>query len=306
MRHVAAIVVLGLPAVVLAQSTPFVGPPFASQCVVHDFAEGVAPPLDACTDDPLCVEYEKRDITATNGGAVDFLAAEPARFAIAIPKCRYWQQDHWRVQLAPGEQTIVQWDGSYWFNKGNATGGARLEDFSIGGQPASPGQVADLIEPLDPDYAAVIRTYGNGDGGGGGSTFELGLSDPTCATPPGGSACYDDVALSRTRAAAEQACDCAGAAHHTTYLRCVAAVADADVAAGRLPTECRGIVVDCARRSVCGKPAGSVVCFRTTAAGATSCRVKARAGACRAPAGGTASIGSGPSCCDPREVEGCS
>src|SRR5438552_4477839 len=105
-------IVLLLPALLAAaprparaQSSPFVGPPFASQCVVHHFEEGEAPPLDACTDDPLCVEYEKRDITGTNGGAINFLAAEPARFAIAIPKCRYWQQDHWRVQLSPGAPT---------------------------------------------------------------------------------------------------------------------------------------------------------------------------------------------------------
>ena len=60
----------------------------------------------------LCVEYEKSDITATNAGAIDFLAAEPARFAIAIPKCRYCQLDHWRVRVSPGAPTIVGWDGA--------------------------------------------------------------------------------------------------------------------------------------------------------------------------------------------------
>src|SRR5919198_365589 len=81
---------------------PFVEPPFTSACgAIHHFGEGVAPPIDGCAFDPLCVEYEKRDITATNGGAIDFLAAEPARFAIAIPKCRYWQQDHWRGPASP-------------------------------------------------------------------------------------------------------------------------------------------------------------------------------------------------------------
>src|SRR5437667_12068390 len=141
MRNAVLVILLAaVPATGAAQSSPFVGPPLASQGVVHHFAEAEAPPLDGCTDDPLCVEYEKRDITATNGGAVRFLAAEPARFAIAIPKCRYWQQDHWRVQLAPGDPTIIQWDGSYWFDKGNGTGGAELGNFSLGGQPASPGQ----------------------------------------------------------------------------------------------------------------------------------------------------------------------
>src|SRR6185369_2911063 len=135
-----------------AQSvSPFVGPPFARYCDVHHFAEGEAPALDGFPEDPLCVEYEKRDITVTNGGAVDFLAAEPARFAIAIPKCRYWQQDHWRIQVQPTDPTVVGWDGSYWFDKGVGDGGARLKNFTIGGQPASPDQVADLVAPLDPD-----------------------------------------------------------------------------------------------------------------------------------------------------------
>ncbi len=106
---------------------PFVDPPFTTACgAIHHFGEGVAPPVDGCAFDPLCVEYEKRDITATNGGAIDFLAAEPARFAIAIPKCRYWQLDHWRVQPSPGDPTIVGWDGDYWFNKRNSTGAAEL------------------------------------------------------------------------------------------------------------------------------------------------------------------------------------
>src|SRR5882724_3739861 len=111
----------GLVSAQVVTVAPFVDPPFADQCVVHQFGEGEAPALDGYPDDPLCVEYQKRDITATNGGAIRFLAAEPARFAIAIPKCRYWQQDHWRVQLGPADPTIIQWDGSYWFNKGNAT-----------------------------------------------------------------------------------------------------------------------------------------------------------------------------------------
>ena len=306
MRDVVILLLLAFVAVARAQSSPFVGPPFAGQCTVHHFGEGVAPPLDACTDDPLCVEYDKCDITASNGGAVDFLAAEPARFAIAVPKCRYWQQDHWRVQLAPGDPTIIQWDGSYWFDKGNGTGGAELRNFSVGGQPASPGQVADLIAPIDPDMAAVIRTYGNGDGGGGGSTFELGFTEPDCAAPPGGNSCYDSVAMSRTRATADQRCDCASAEFHGHYIRCVRDVVDEDVAAGRLPAECGAILAKCAKRSVCGRPSGGVVCFRTTSRGVTKCGIRRDPGSCRAPVGGSATLGTGPSCCDPGEVEGCS
>jgi hypothetical protein len=42
------------------------------------------------------------------------------------------------VQLSPGDPTIIGWDGDYWFNKRNATGGAMLDGFTIGGHPAEP------------------------------------------------------------------------------------------------------------------------------------------------------------------------
>src|SRR5437867_825051 len=112
---------------------PYTDPLFAAECTVHHFAEGEAPPLDGLPDDPLCVEYDKRDITATDGGAIRFLAAEPARFAVAVPKCRYWQQDHWSVQVAPGTTSIVHWDGSYWFDKGNVTCVAHVADDEVAG-----------------------------------------------------------------------------------------------------------------------------------------------------------------------------
>ncbi len=70
-------------------------------CEVHRFGEGEVPDLAAYPDDPLCVDYAKRDITVADGGAIGFLVAEPARFVLALGKCRYWQQDHWSVQLAP-------------------------------------------------------------------------------------------------------------------------------------------------------------------------------------------------------------
>src|SRR6185369_14714255 len=228
-----------------------------------------APPLDACTDDPLCVEYEKRDITGTNGGAVRFLAAEPARFAIAIPKCRYWQQDHWRIQPSLGDPTIVQWDGSYWFSKGDGSGGARLRNFTIGGQPASAGQVADVVAPLDPMMADVIRTYGNDAGeGGGGAAFCLGFSDPTCAGQP--AVCGDGpcgtCTVANARDAIDAQCDCDGATSRSSYRRCVSAAADAEVAASRR--------------------------------GTTTCSIKKGADRCRAPAGGSACAGEKASCCD--------
>ena len=284
---------------------PFVDPPFTTECgAIHHFGEGVAPPVDGCAFDPLCVEYEKRDITATNGGAIDFLAAEPARFAIAIPKCRYWQLDHWRVQVSPGAPTIVGWDGDYWFNKRNSTGGAELNNFTIGGQPASPGQVADLIEPFDPDLAQVIRSYGAGPGGGGGASFPAGtdFGDPSCGAPE---TCADDPAVSKARAAVEEQCDCATAVSHELYVDCVRDAVAAEVAAGRLSPACSDDLIRCASRSTCGWP-GAVTCYRTDARGSTTCDIVQAPAACRAPQGGTAAVGDTTSCCDPRTVEGCS
>ena len=180
-RLLATAAVLAVAAVALAQVVPYEDPPFRHQCVVHHYEEHEAPPLDV-PDDPLCVEFEKRDITASNGGAVRFLAAEPARFALAVQKCRYWQQDHWRIQLQPGTGPLIGWDGSYWFDRVSAGGGAIVRNFTIAGVPADAGQVAALIAPLDPELAAVIGTYGAGPSGGGGASFALGFNDPTCLT----------------------------------------------------------------------------------------------------------------------------
>jgi len=53
-------------------------------------------------EDTLCVEYEKRDITVTNGGAVDFSRRRAG--ALRDPRSRsaaIGKQDHWRVQGQP-------------------------------------------------------------------------------------------------------------------------------------------------------------------------------------------------------------
>ena len=289
--------------------TPYTDPLFAAECTFHHFAEGEAPPITGLPDDPLCVEYDKRDITATDGGAIRFLAAEPARFAVAVPKCRYWQQDHWSVQVAPGTTAIVRWDGSYWFDKGNGTGGARLRNFAIGGQPAGPEQAADLIAPLDPDLAAVMRRYGEGAGGGGGATFCLGFREPSCAaaeTPLGcGGNPGDACAVATARADADAACDCTTARRHGAYVACVARVADDEIEGGQLPAACKATVERCASRSTCGRT-GHVTCCRTSTTGATTCAVKRSAASCRAPRGGRACVGARASCCDACGASGCS
>jgi hypothetical protein len=146
---------------------PYFPPPFANSCTVHYFGEGVAPPLRGIPDDPLCVDYAKRDITITDGGAIRFLAAEPSRVLVAVPKCQYWQQDHWSVQLAPGTLALIRWDGSYWWDEGAGQAGAILAHLSIGGIPMNAQQAADLVRPFSRKLAQFFLDFAE-DGPGGG------------------------------------------------------------------------------------------------------------------------------------------
>src|SRR5437660_5083267 len=165
-----------------APPEPYTPPPFAQRCHFRHFGEGVAPPATGYRDDPLCVDYAKRDITVDNGGAVRFLAAEPARFAIATKPCRYWQVDHWSVQLDRGFTAIVRWDGSYWWDRGRGIGGVLMSHFRVAGQPTGADQAAAAVATVSPTIAGYIRAYGKGaHGAGGGSTFSVGGGDPTCA-----------------------------------------------------------------------------------------------------------------------------
>lgn len=158
---------------------PYFAPPFRSECTVHRFGEGEAPDPATTTDDPLCVEYAKRDITLDNGGAVRFLQAEPNRFAVALDKCAYWQQDHWSVQASRGQTPVVRWDGSYWFDKGTGQAGARLRHLTVAGRPATLRQAARAVAPYSPQLAAFLRSYSRGgDGMGYVNGFPF---DPRCA-----------------------------------------------------------------------------------------------------------------------------
>jgi hypothetical protein len=157
---------------------PYFAPPFAHQCTVHRFGEGVAPNLNGYPDDPLCVEYAKRDITVDNGGAIRFLLAEPARFAIALPKCQYWQQDHWSVQFSRGDVPVIRWDGSYWFDKGKGQAAGRLRNLTVGGQPMSVARAAALVRPVSPQLAAFLDQYGH-HGSGAAFVGDVPL-DPRC------------------------------------------------------------------------------------------------------------------------------
>ncbi|HEU5083329.1 MAG TPA: hypothetical protein VFU14_08320 [Acidimicrobiales bacterium] len=176
---VAAVVALAAPAGAQAPE-PYVDPPWAGACEVHEFGEGEAPAPGSLEDDPRCVRYSKEDITVDDGGALAFLAAEPERVLAAASACRYWQQDRWSVQVSDGTQPLVSWSGSYWWDRGSGQAAAILRDFQIAGQPAGAHQVAALIEPLSAEWAEALRSYSGGPDGGAGGWMSFGAGDPSC------------------------------------------------------------------------------------------------------------------------------
>jgi len=135
-------------------------PAFGPQCRWHQFGEGEAPPWWIFAENPLCVEYSKRDITFDNGGAAAFLLAEPVRVAVALPTCRYWQFDHWSVQARQGDVPYVAWNGSYWFDKHTGAAGMLLRDFRVNGTTVGVGDVVQALRPMFPTLADALARYG--------------------------------------------------------------------------------------------------------------------------------------------------
>src|SRR5437870_10064761 len=120
-----------------------------------------------------------------------------------------------------------------------------------------------------------------------------------CGDNPG-----DAQAVAATRAQIAQQCPCSGFRSHGAYQRCASGVTNQAVQAGTLSKACAEVVNNCAGNSTCGRP-GAVTCCQTDATGATTCSVVSRASACKAPAGGSACVGTQSSCCDACVSGGC-
>ena len=164
---------------------PYRDPPFT--CEVIDYG-AEAPDLPAPEDDPLCVRYDKSDITVSTHGADDFLAAEPGRVALVAGKCSYWQQDHWVIRVSPETPPIVSWHGSYWYDARTGSAGGILRDLRVGDQPASGEAFIEALRPIvGDDQAEQFRRFAD-DGGGGGMTMALpdGFGAEQCAAGSGG------------------------------------------------------------------------------------------------------------------------
>src|SRR5437764_10786349 len=124
--------------------------------------------------DPFCVEYDKRHQNVDKLGVVDFLSKEPRRFAVASPKCFYFQRDHWVGSVSEGvpQSQTYAWDGDYYFDKAKGTGGAYVENFSIGGQSGDP--------TLLPGFPSQYKPF-FGNGRGGVRIDNEVPADPSCA-----------------------------------------------------------------------------------------------------------------------------
>ena len=161
-------------------------------CELQQLDQGVDYPDPGA--DPLCVEFDKtQQNVAPSLGLVDFLAKEPARVAAAVPKCFYFQRDHWTGSVIQNEfPELWNWDGSYFFDKARALGGVHVKNFRIGGQPF------DGTPYAPPEYQPYLEKSG---GGGVWLAGEID-SDPACVamvdTPAEAARIYRSAPVERT------------------------------------------------------------------------------------------------------------
>jgi hypothetical protein len=141
------------------------------RCELQNAGTGASVPHPEA--DPFCIEYDKRHQNIDQLGMVDFLSKEPARTALAVPKCFYFQSDHWRssVVQSNGSTEIYQWDGHYFFNKATGEGGAWVTNFNINGHSGDPTALPGFPPQWGPDF---------GPGTGGFILNNSVQTDPSC------------------------------------------------------------------------------------------------------------------------------
>ena len=123
--------------------------------------------------DPFCVSFDKTNQNITQLGIVDFLTKEPARVAAAVPKCFYFQEDHWRGSIVQADKSTVLYEfiGHYFFNKATGDGGAWVTDLKIAGLTFDPTQLPGFPPAWGPYF---------GPGTGGVRTHDDVPVDPHC------------------------------------------------------------------------------------------------------------------------------
>jgi len=175
--RVAAILVVGaLASPAAAQSassppTPWNGSnPY--RCKIQNAGFGTRVPHPNA--DPYCVRFDKTRQNITQLGILDFLEKEPARTAAAVPKCFYFQEDHWRgsVVQSDGQTVLWEWVGHYFFNKATGDGGAWVKGFSLNGHTFDPTTLPGFPSQYKSDF---------GPGTGGVITHDSVAVDQKCA-----------------------------------------------------------------------------------------------------------------------------
>jgi hypothetical protein len=164
-------VVLTAPASALSTPTPWDGSdPF--KCTVQDAGFGTTVPDPSA--DPYCVHFDKTNQNIAQLGIVQFLLEEPARTAAAVPKCFYFQEDHWRGSVSQGDGTaIYNFEGHYFFNKATGDGGVWVTDFTVNGQTFDPASLPGFPPQYGQDF---------GPGTGGFISHNDVPADPSCAS----------------------------------------------------------------------------------------------------------------------------
>jgi hypothetical protein len=158
------------PALASAPPSPWDGTnPF--NCTIQNAGLGTTVPDPGA--DPYCVQFDKTHQNVSQLGIVDFISKEPARTASAVPKCFYFQEDHWRGSLVQSDGTTViyEFQGHYFFNKATGDGGAWVTGFTVAGQTFDP----TLLPGFPPQYGQYF-----GPGTGGVITHDQVPVDPQC------------------------------------------------------------------------------------------------------------------------------
>ncbi len=141
------------------------------RCVLQQAGQGTVVPDPGA--DPYCVEFDKRRQNVSELGVVQFLSLEPARVSAAVPRCFYFQSDHWRGSIVQedGRTKTYEFDGHYFFDKARGEGGAWVTNFNINGRTGDPSS----IPGIPPEFAAHM-----GSGTGGVITRDSFDADPAC------------------------------------------------------------------------------------------------------------------------------
>lgn len=167
---VLALLLNGASARALSPPTPWDGVnPF--NCTIQDAGQGTTVPDPGA--DPYCVRFDKTNQNVTQLGLVDFLSKEPARVAAAVPKCFYYQEDHWRGSLIQSDQQTVVYEfyGHYFFNKATGDGGVWVTGFTVAGHTFDPR----TLPGFPPQWDAYF-----GPGTGGVISHDDVPVDPSC------------------------------------------------------------------------------------------------------------------------------